>query len=76
MHNLDKPTKAVNSEKAGQPLQRLYRFPDVVKMIGLCRTTIYEMFSRGEFPKPVRLSGRAIAWRENDLRDWINSRAS
>jgi hypothetical protein len=32
------------------------------------------MWEEGNFPKPIKLSPRRIAWREADLLAWINSR--
>lgn len=25
----------------------------------------------GDFPKPVRLTGRAVAWPEGDIKNWL-----
>ena len=52
----------------------LLRLPDVRKVTGLSRSSIYRLESTGDFPKRVRLSERACAWRENELLDWIDSR--
>ena len=50
------------------------RRPDVEKMVGLSRSTIYAMIAEGSFPKPIKLGKRAVGWREADLRAWLNSR--
>lgn len=42
----------------------------------LHRTTIYRKVLAGEFPAPVRLSERRIGYRESDVRQWIDARAS
>jgi prophage regulatory protein len=54
--------------------QRLLRRPEVERLVGLSRSTIYAMMRRGEFPLPVRLSARAVAWRRSDLDDWLARR--
>ena len=50
------------------------RRPAVEALIGLSRTTIYEMMKRGEFPRPIKITGKAVAWRESDISAWLASR--
>lgn len=52
----------------------LLRLPDVQKLTGLSRSSVYRLEANGDFPKRVRLSERATAWREQELIDWIESR--
>lgn len=52
----------------------LLRLPSVVRMTGLARSTIYKLMAEDRFPTPVRLSGRAVAWRLADLEQWSESR--
>ena len=52
----------------------LLRLPDVQKLTGLSRSSVYRLEAAGQFPKRVRLSERATAWRENELLDWVASR--
>jgi prophage regulatory protein len=33
------------------------------------------MWKRGDFPEPIHLSPRRIAWREADIDAWIEARA-
>jgi len=54
---------------------RIYRRPDVEKMIGLSRSTVYLMMAEGTFPKPVKLGKRAVGWHEHDVLAWIASRS-
>ena len=54
--------------------QRLIRLPEVLRATGLSRTTLYRKISHGQFPEPVRLGPRPVAWRECDVAAWINSR--
>jgi predicted DNA-binding transcriptional regulator AlpA len=44
------------------------------KKVGLKVSQIYEMMSRGEFPEPVPLSRRAVAWIEAEIDQWIAER--
>lgn len=40
---------------------------------GLNRSSIYEMMSRKEFPRPVKIGPRAVAWKSSDIDAWIAS---
>ena len=53
---------------------RFLRRPEVENLTGLSRSTIYSMISNGEFPKPVRIGRRAVAWRESVIQSWIAER--
>ena len=46
------------------------RITEVERVTGLPRSTIYEMVSKGLFPKQVRLSPRAVGWIESEIREW------
>jgi len=50
------------------------RMSRLVEMIGLSRSTIWKLLSEGKFPKPIRLGSRSIAWRINDIEEWLQSR--
>jgi prophage regulatory protein len=53
-------------------MPRLLRMPAVLKLTGLSRTSIYNYMGRGAFPKPRRLSENCIAWREDEVRAWLD----
>ena len=53
---------------------KLLRLPDVKEITGLSTSTIYAKMSRGEFPKPIKLGARAVAWKVTEIHDWIESR--
>jgi prophage regulatory protein len=50
------------------------RMPAVMQLTGLGRTTIYRLMAEHQFPAPVRLSKRAMAWRRTDLDQWSAGR--
>lgn len=50
------------------------RMAAVVRMTGLGRSTIYRLMAERQFPSPVRLAKRAIAWRRIDLEQWSAGR--
>ena len=51
-------------------VQSILRRADVERATGLPRSTIYEMMARGVFPKPIRLSARAVGWIEAEILEW------
>ena len=56
-----------------QPI--LLRLPMVIRNTGLARSTIYKLISQNQFPVPIKLSKRAVAWLQSEVVDWIASRA-
>jgi predicted DNA-binding transcriptional regulator AlpA len=44
------------------------------KGIDYCRDHLRRKVKAGEFPKPVALSDRRIAWREEEVDEWLASR--
>jgi prophage regulatory protein len=60
--------------EASQKAAKLLRRPEVEARTGLSRSTLYEWMKRGEFPQPVRLGTRIVAWRESDVTEWLESR--
>ncbi|MCC7288063.1 MAG: AlpA family phage regulatory protein [Burkholderiaceae bacterium] len=50
------------------------RLPAVVQLTGLGRSTIYRLVAAREFPAPVRVARRAVAWRRADLDRWGETR--
>jgi prophage regulatory protein len=57
-----------------KPTKSFSRLPVVIQRTGLSRSTIYLRISRGEFPAPINLGGRAVAWLESEITDWIEER--
>lgn len=50
------------------------RIGAVMRITGLGRSTIYRLMADEEFPPPVRLTKRVIAWRRSDLERWSDAR--
>ena len=54
--------------------RRMLRLPEVQHLTGLSRATIYERVAVSDFPKPVSLGARSIAWHCDELYQWLDSR--
>jgi prophage regulatory protein len=53
---------------------RLLRLRQVIEITGLGRDTIYRYIRAGQFPRQRRISERASAWREDEIKEWVDSR--
>ena len=76
---MEKITKTSNG-----PKHRFIRLPEVMSRTGYGRTSIYRKMEDGSFPNSLKLGGppkdpnefdsRAIAWIEEEVDQWIESR--
>lgn len=57
-------------------METLLRLPKVSEIAALKKTAIYQRVKSGEFPAPVQLAGRAVAWRASDIQKWIAERVA
>jgi prophage regulatory protein len=57
-----------------EPARLFARLPTVLQATGLGRSTIYRLVASGEFPAPIHVGRRAVAWRWADLDRWSASR--
>ncbi|HIF9273850.1 TPA: AlpA family transcriptional regulator [Photobacterium damselae] len=53
---------------------RFIRLKEVMYVTGLGRSSIYNYMAEGRFPKTVSLGGRAVAWVESEVEQWIKER--
>jgi prophage regulatory protein len=66
--------KARERRSMSEKHQKLLRLADVRNRVPYSRSTIYQKISRGEFPKPISIGERAVAWLEADIDAWIEAR--
>ena len=52
---------------------KLLRLPQVIERYSLSESSIYRKRRSGNFPQPISLGDRAIAWRVSDLENWEKS---
>ena len=55
---------------------KLLRLSSVEERTAQKRSSIYAGVKSGNFPPPVRLSARAVAWRSEDVDRWIAERTT
>lgn len=51
-------------------IEKLLRLPEVESVTGLKKSSLYAGMKAGTFPACIRLSVRAVAWRESDIANW------
>jgi prophage regulatory protein len=65
------------SEKFRQQIaDRHLRRRAVEDLTGLSRSTIYNLMSKDAFPRPVKLTGKAVAWPESKISEWLAQRGA
>jgi prophage regulatory protein len=57
-------------------MHSLLRLPAVKNKTGLGRSSIYLKIKLGEFPAPVSLGARSVAWVESEVSAWVANRIS
>ena len=56
--------------------ERLLRLADVCPMVGLGKTSIYDLMKKGRFPVRIKFSARAAMWPESAVMAWIQATAA
>ncbi|PWV72997.1 AlpA family transcriptional regulator [Halomonas sp. A11-A] len=52
----------------------LIRRSEVLQRCGFSNTTLHRLLTKGEFPPPVQVLGRSVAWIEAEVDAWIMER--
>jgi prophage regulatory protein len=50
------------------------RRPAVETATGLSRSSLYAMMDAGDFPRPIRIGKRAVAWPQSSIETWLAQR--
>ena len=51
----------------------IIKLPEVMQRSCLSKATIYRLIKAGNFPQPVQLGCRSVAWRVEEITAWLNS---
>jgi prophage regulatory protein len=62
------------SRELALPSEGFAKLPAVLTATGLSRSTLYARVKTGEFPVPVKLGARSVAWPVESVRAWIADR--
>lgn len=55
-------------------MNNLISLPRVREITSLGKSTIYRLIDSGDFPRPIKITDRRVAWREADLAGWLSQR--
>jgi prophage regulatory protein len=67
----DKPGSAL---LAASVRDVLIRIENVCAITGLSVPTIYRLISKGIFPRPLKITASARAWKLSEITAWVESR--
>jgi prophage regulatory protein len=54
--------------------EHFLKLPRVIEQTALSRSEIYRRVNSREFPQPIQLGPRAIAWQATKIDEWIDQR--
>jgi prophage regulatory protein len=58
------------------PSLRILRAPAVVSLTGIHLSALNRLMAAKQFPRPVKLTGKAIGWVEGEVIAWIEGRVA
>ncbi len=50
----------------------LLRRKEVLRLTSLSQSALCRLMNEPRFPRPVRISPRCVAWRSEEVQDWID----
>lgn len=53
---------------------RFLRCHEVECQTSFSQAHIYRLIAKGKFPRPYKLSARAVGWKQSEITDWMTSR--
>lgn len=63
-----------NSLRGSIPHDSFMRQPQVSKITGLSKSSLYSLIAKGLFPKPIPLSERSVAFLAGEVFDFMDQR--
>ena len=66
--------KSIKTLLTTQTPVTLLKLSHVMACTALPKSTIYRKIAQNEFPRPVRLGKKSVAWRSDEIQQWIDSR--
>lgn len=54
--------------------EQILKLPEVTKVTGLARSTIYKLISENSFPKQIKLTSFSSGWIQSEVDQWIDER--
>lgn len=57
-------------------LETYLRMPELTRRLGIARSTIYKLMQQDGFPKPLKITPRAVAWSQQDIEDYLRRKTA
>ncbi len=74
---VDTIKRSCRKEPVVDPTQeRLMRRPEVLRVTGLSRTSMYRLIAAHDFPRPVSLSAKTVGWPASQVYAWVAARVA
>lgn len=73
---IKRPAAHVEQLHTALAVKQIIKRPEVQTVAGLSRSSLYRLIAAGKFPKPVKLSSRAVGWRADEIAIWIEERTA
>jgi prophage regulatory protein len=70
------PPAAADTRKPPFRAGTLIRLTDVCELLGVSRSTIYLLLTKGDFPEPVRVGQKAVRWQVDAIDAWRDARTA
>ena len=55
-------------------IRRVIRLPEVMRQIGLSKSEIHALMTRGLFPQSIKIGPRATGWFEDEVQHYLATR--
>lgn len=55
-------------------MSKLLKINEVIQIVKCSRSSIYYEINNGDFPKPIKLMKRSVAWLESDINNWVEKK--
>ena len=66
----------VTKVKQQNKCERLLPLRAVLERTSHSRAGLYDAMTKGEFPRPIKISANRVAWPESAIADWISAKIS
>lgn len=74
LNHMGTPHMKANPSAHPRKPEKYLRLPAVESVVGFKKSAIYEGMRAGTFPLCIRITARAVAWRESDIVAWQDER--
>lgn len=69
-----KKRNAHSQPRMASDMSRFYGLEQVLALVPVGRTTIYNMVNAGEFPRQIKIGKRAAVWIKSEVDAWIGGK--